>query len=189
MSERNRFKRAQMVKAHVAAFLKVARQQDAFDTIACEFERLSDILAKNGDLRRKLTGARVDPDDKTAAITAVCTELDFGELMQNFMKVMSDEDNLDLLPDVVRGILAETREEVVLAKVTTAYPLDDAQKARLKGVLSEKFNKRVQMKVEEDPKLIGGLRVQVNDTVIDGSVRNKLDRLKKELNDPSKWKF
>ena len=71
---------------------------------------------------------------------------------------------------------AEANKEV--AEVRSAIALTDDQKARLAAALGKATGKHVEVKVIIDPSVLGGLVAQVGDTVIDGSVRRRLDQLK-----------
>ena len=60
-------------------------------------------------------------------------------------------------------------------------PLDGDQEARLARALSQALGKRLEVKVIVDPSVMGGLVARVGDTVIDGSVRHRLDQLREVL--------
>jgi F-type H+-transporting ATPase subunit delta len=65
-----------------------------------------------------------------------------------------------------------------VAEVRSAVPLDADQRARLAEALQRATGKAVELKVVVDPTVMGGLVAQVGDTVIDGTVRHRLDQLK-----------
>ena len=71
---------------------------------------------------------------------------------------------------------AEGNREV--AEVRSAVDLTDDQKQRLAAALEAKTGKKVELKVIIDPTVLGGLVAQVGDTVIDGSVKTRLQQLK-----------
>jgi F-type H+-transporting ATPase subunit delta len=62
--------------------------------------------------------------------------------------------------------------------VRTASPLQKAQRSRLQRALSARTGKEVQIEVEVDPSLIGGVVARVGDLVFDGSLRTQLDQLR-----------
>jgi len=65
--------------------------------------------------------------------------------------------------------------------VTSAIPLEGDQEQRLTEALSKRFKRRVSVKVTVDPSIQGGIIVRTGDTVIDGSVRSRLEQLKNQL--------
>jgi len=85
-------------------------------------------------------------------------------------------DEYQRLVDNYRGI-----EGAEVAEVTTALPLDDEDKLRLAQRLTSLVGKPVVLKPKVDSSLIGGVIIRVGDKLIDGSIRNKLLALKREL--------
>ena len=87
------------------------------------------------------------------------------------------------LPAIIDRLVeraAQERQEVV-AEVRTAIPLDDERREKLAQALSKATGKKVSVKVVVDPSVLGGVVAQVGDTVIDGSVRRRLEQLKEVL--------
>jgi F-type H+-transporting ATPase subunit delta len=65
--------------------------------------------------------------------------------------------------------------------VKAAVPLTDDQVSRLVGSLSRIYDRQVSVHVEVEPELVGGIRVQVGDEVIDGSVAARLEALRRRM--------
>ena len=87
------------------------------------------------------------------------------------------------LPAIVDALVAMTAREAnkEVAEVRSAIALTDDQKARLAEALGQATGKQVEVKVIVDPSIKGGLVAQVGDTVIDGSVRRRLEQLRNAL--------
>ena len=79
--------------------------------------------------------------------------------------------------ELARGYRGES-----VAVVTSAVPLKEAETVALRAKLEKKLSKTVIMQFRVDPELIGGIRVEVDGRVIDGSIRNKLDEIKEVMN-------
>ena len=75
---------------------------------------------------------------------------------------------------------AEERHEAV-AEIRTAYPLDDTHIQALAESLGRATGKHVSVKVIIDPSVMGGVVARIGDTVIDGSIRHRLDQLRESL--------
>jgi F-type H+-transporting ATPase subunit delta len=96
--------------------------------------------------------------------------------MQNFVRVLIENGRLALAPEI-RDLFVELkneREGMVDAVVASAFPLDAAQTAALVADLERRFKRKVRPQVTVDKELIGGVRVQVGDEMIDSSVRGQL---------------
>ena len=70
---------------------------------------------------------------------------------------------------------------LVVATVTSAAPIAAEQLTRLQGGLAKSYGREVQLNLVIDPAIIGGLRVQIGDDVIDGTVSRKLSDLRLQL--------
>jgi len=163
------------------AFLKAVRAAGALDEAAIAVEELSDILLENPKLKHLLQSKQQPQALKADVLKEIGQKARLGGAIEGLVDALASNGDLALLPDVAKAVLKVTREEIVIARVTTARPLEPAQEKSLQERLQDKFNKRVTLKVKEDPELLGGLKVQVGDTVIDGSLRGRLDRLRDHL--------
>jgi len=85
-------------------------------------------------------------------------------------------DEYQRLVDTHRGI-----EGTVTAAITTAISLDNKDKLRIANRLTTIMGRPVVLKTNVDPNLIGGIIIKVGDKLIDGSIRNKLATLKREM--------
>ncbi|UUX96079.1 F0F1 ATP synthase subunit delta [Aquabacterium sp. J223] len=102
----------------------------------------------------------------------------------NLLAAVVDNDRLDALPEVARQFqaLINERTGVADAVVTSAFPIDDAQRAEIGQALERRFGRRLAIRsVEVDPELIGGIRVVVGDEVLDTSVKARLEQMKAAL--------
>ncbi|MEQ8952945.1 MAG: F0F1 ATP synthase subunit delta [Porticoccaceae bacterium] len=105
-------------------------------------------------------------------------ELDSG--MQNFVHNMADNKRVDLFGEISQlfDLMKANREQVLDVKLKTAFDLDDVQRDKLAGALSKHLNRKVALEVETDNSLIGGALIHAGDTLIDGSVKGRLGKLK-----------
>jgi F-type H+-transporting ATPase subunit delta len=87
------------------------------------------------------------------------------------------------LPAIVDRLVARasSAKNLEVAEVRSAVPLTDDQQTRLAAALANATGKQVNLKVVVDPSVLGGLVATVGDTVIDGSVRTRIDQLKSRL--------
>ncbi len=79
--------------------------------------------------------------------------------------------------ELARGYRGESE-----AVVTSAVPLKESEMVVLRQKLEKKLARRIVLRCETDPALIGGVRVEVDGRIIDGSLRNKLDEIKEVMN-------
>jgi len=131
-------------------------------------------VAANPDVRAAIGNPNLGSGELYGLITGACGDL--ATEAQNLLRILIDNDRLSLVPEI-RDLFEELkneREGVVDAVIASAYPLADGQLSSLVADLEQRFGRKVNPRVSVDPELIGGVRVQVEDEVIDGSVRGKL---------------
>ncbi|MGA2366988.1 MAG: ATP synthase F1 subunit delta [Dehalococcoidia bacterium] len=111
-----------------------------------------------------------------------------NELVLNlcYLLILKDKlKNVDQIADEYGALLDEQRG-IKHALVTTAVAIDDTEKQRIAGQLEKITGKKVSVKLQVNPSIVGGMVARIGDTLIDGSVRNKLDLLRRDLVEASK---
>ena len=100
-----------------------------------------------------------------------------------FLAILARRDRLDLVPEIAAAFqrLLNEHRGVVVAQVTTAVPIDERQRATIASRLGQRVGKTVMVETRVDPEILGGVIAQIGDNVIDGSVRGRLDRLRRAL--------
>ncbi|HWI81561.1 F0F1 ATP synthase subunit delta [Ramlibacter sp.] len=101
----------------------------------------------------------------------------------NFLRAVIENNRLAALPEIARQFraLKNSQSGSSDAVVYSAFPIAPAQLAEVSGVLERRFGRKLNVSVQEDPSLIGGIRVVVGDEVLDTSVRARLEQMKVAL--------
>ena len=107
----------------------------------------------------------------------------FDEAFMNFLEAVAHHDRFELLPEIAAQFehLRREAERRVHVQVTSAYPLESGERDALSARLQKRFGREVDLEVEVDDSLIGGVVIRAGDEVIDGSVRGRLEQLGKQL--------
>jgi F-type H+-transporting ATPase subunit delta len=168
--------------AYAEALFAVARAEGTLGDVEDELFRFSQTLQGNDELRDALTDARIP----AARRQQIVEDLLGGKASSTTVALVSmvvGTGRARELPSIIERLVemsaAEANKEV--AEVRSAVPLTDHQRDRLAKALEDATGKRVEIKVVVDPSVLGGIVAQVGDTVIDGSVRRRLDQLKNAL--------
>ena len=93
--------------------------------------------------------------------------------------------NAEQIADEYDSLLDEKRG-IKHAIVTTAVPVDDSEKHKISGQLEKITGKNVSIKLQVNPSILGGMVARIEDTLIDGSVRNRLELLRRNLVEATK---
>jgi F-type H+-transporting ATPase subunit delta len=170
-----------IARPYAEAAFRLARENDALPVWSEMLRFMAGVVA-DPQIAATLDNPRLGAGDKEALLLSVAGER-VGGLGRNFLRVLVEADRVTLLPDISRlfdGFKADA-EGVAKAIVDTAFPLDEVQTRELMAALERRFGKRIEFAVNVDRSLIGGVRIAVGDTVIDGSVRAKLDAMHVQL--------
>jgi F-type H+-transporting ATPase subunit delta len=165
--------------AYAEALFGVARAEGTLGEVEDELFRFSQTLQGSDELREALT----DPSIPASRRQQIVEDLLGGRASSTTIALVSmvvGTGRARQLPEIIKQLVdmsaAEANKEV--AEVRSAIPLTDEQRKRLAEALGNATGKQVEVKVVVDPSVLGGIVAQVGDTVIDGSVRSRLDQLK-----------
>ena len=105
------------------------------------------------------------------------------EEIYNFLMVLLDKDRILYLKEKLYEMekIHLKKNNTLLALIRSAVPLNDAERARLLEKLHKKYNKKIILKEEVDPSLIGGIFIKVGEDLIDGTIKGKLEKLKEAM--------
>ena len=163
----------------IVASAEAAGTLDALEDDLFRFER---VVAADSDLRDALSARGGDERVKSALVEALLAGRSSAETVRLIRQAASHARGRRfgrVLEDYLA--IAARRRQQRTATVTAAVPLDDAQRQRLAEVLSRIYNGPVQINVVLDPAVVGGIRVQVGDEVVDGTILRRLQDAERSL--------
>lgn len=104
---------------------------------------------------------------------------DFDEEGQNLIRLLVENGRLALLPEIAAQFEKLKAEQTgqLEASISSAFPLSDEQVKEMVGLLENRFGRKVTAQVSVDPDLIGGVKINAGDVVIDASVRGQLNNM------------
>jgi F-type H+-transporting ATPase subunit delta len=168
--------------AYAAALLEIAKAEGNLDTVEDELFRVARTVESNEALRSTLTDQAIPVDRRQRIVEALLDgkASPVTTALVSFVVGVGRSRNLPEIIDRLVARAAEERREAV-AEVRTAYPLDDDHRQKLADALSKATGKHVSLKVIVDPTVMGGVVATIGDTVIDGTIRHRLDQLRESL--------
>jgi len=172
-----------VARRYAKALLEIGEEQKNLDALVDEILRASEAYEASLELRNAVENPLVPRDAKVAILSELADRLGIGATARHTVLLLNDRRRMRVLPGVAQLLkeMTDVRRGVLRAVVTTAVPLGDAYYDRLRGQLEKMTGKRVVLDRREDPTLIGGVVARIGDTVIDGSLRARLQEMKSAL--------
>jgi F-type H+-transporting ATPase subunit delta len=170
------------IDAYAHAMLEIARTEERLPQVEDELFRFGRIIEGNDDLRMALANPGL-PADQRATIVDELLENRALQVSRALVSMVVGAGRGHDLPAIISRfveLVAESRQHEV-AEVRTAKPLSDAEVQKLAEALSRATDKNIEVKVIIDPTVMGGIVATIGDTVIDGTVRHRLEQLKESL--------
>jgi F-type H+-transporting ATPase subunit delta len=170
------------IDAYAAAMFNVAQAEGNIDTVEDELFRFGRALEGSDALKNTLTDDMVPAAKRQAVVEDLLGGKASATTTQLISFVVGSGRGKDL-PAIINKLVerAASSKSKAIAEVRSAIELTDDQKTRLAAALANATGKSVEVKVIIDPSVLGGLVAQIDDQVIDGSVRTRLDQLKAKL--------
>jgi len=139
-------------------------------------------VAANEQLRQFADAPKSSPAQVFDVISGVLKSA-LPEMGQNFLRTVIDNGRIAALPEIAAQfrVLKNAQEGTFDAIVYSAFELDASALADLSDVLEKRFGRKLQLQVQLQPELIGGVRVVVGDEVLDTSVKARLEQMKVAL--------
>lgn len=172
-----------IAKRYAQALFDIAEEENKYQEYYNELKRFSAILKQNGNLHDFFANPVFDRDEKKAVIGEVLKRTNVSATTSNFLKLLVDKGRISHIGEIeesyeqlMDGILKKAR-----VSVKTAYPLNGEITSELKKALEGITGKEVEMEIEEDSSLMGGIVVKIGDTLYDGSIKSQLNNIRELL--------
>ncbi|MDQ3940807.1 MAG: ATP synthase F1 subunit delta [Actinomycetota bacterium] len=172
----------ELIRGYAEALFRVVRAEGELDRVEDELYRFGKVLEENHELKQALSDRSIDRTQRTK----ILDELLGDKVSQHTLALLSmvvEQGRGRQLPEILEQLsdLAAAARDAVVAEVRSAIPLDDAQRGALADALSKATGKKVEVKVLVDPTVIGGIVATVGDTVIDGTIKHRLELLRDQV--------
>jgi F-type H+-transporting ATPase subunit delta len=170
------------IEGYARALFEIARAEGTLDEVEDELFRFARSYESSDELRNTLSDEQIPAAMRQAIVEDLLGGKATSTTTQLVSMVVGSGRGRDL-PAIVDRLVARasSAKNLEVAEVRTAVALTADQQTRLAAALANATGKQVNLKVVVDPSVLGGLVATVGDTVIDGSVRTRIDQLKSRL--------
>lgn len=167
---------------YAKALLGAADEAGKTANVLDEFRSLlEDVIEVRNDLRHAITGAILNEEERLAVLEKAF-QGKMEPVLLTFLKVVTKHERQDSLHEIYAAAVKLNNERLGLVEVTatTAETLPKELADSLTQRLHKQLGRQVVLRSKVDPEVIGGLVLQVGDTVFDGSVANRLKQLRQQ---------
>ncbi len=156
---------------------------DRLEPIIAEFRMVSELFRAYPDLSQVLNHILLSEEEKHKILNKVLETCSVSQEMSSFLMALVNRGHVDWLEDIFESVqaLIDKDNNKVLAEVKAAIKLTEVQREKLQQRLEFMTGKQVELSVEYDPSIIGGIVAQVGDRIFDSSVQNRLAMLKDKM--------
>ncbi len=171
-----------VAKRYAVALFNAAVGQDIADQVQDDLSSFTTLLETNPSFRGYLESPQILTEHKKQLVVDALGDRTAG-LFIKFLLLLIDKKRLQHTEEIADAYrqLFEQLQGVLEAKIITAVELDAELEQKTLEKLEKETGKTIRLKKTVDPDIIGGMIVVVDDDIIDGSIRHKLDKMKKSL--------
>lgn len=171
----------EIAQVYARSLFDVASEQDNVEVVREQLGQLADALDENQDLRLFCFSPYFSSEEKKRGLQAAISDVD--PAVERFLMLLVENERLPLIGRIRREYdrLCDQAEDLLAVTVTSAVALDPAVISRLVEQISEQTGSRVELTEEVDPSIVGGVVLRVGNSILDASIRNRLENLRTEV--------
>ena len=174
---------SKIARRYARALADLCQEEGNHAALAKQLSEFAAFFESSEELQQAMRSPVIPQEDKGAILDAVATKAMLADSSRQFLSTLLNAGRIMDLSDVAAafaGLLDEV-EGRLQADVTSAIALEDGDLTRIQTSLERLTGKKVQVSGSVDASLIGGMKIQMGNTVMDASVRTRLERMRDQL--------
>jgi F-type H+-transporting ATPase subunit delta len=173
---------SRIAKRYAKALFELAQEENALNQVSKDFELIRDLLKNSKDFHQFTKNPLISIIERKKILDKIFLEK-ISETSNNFLKMISQKKRLDYLDEITARYFDFVKADagVVEGELFAVVELKSSQIKKIKENMERLTGKEVILNEIIDPNILGGFIVKVGDLVIDNSIRNQLERLRKQL--------
>ena len=172
-----------IARRYAQALFEIGQETHSLESMVDQTRTLAQAYADNTELRAVIDSPLVLETQREAVLGELGARLGLSDSVCNTARLLSRRRRMSLLPLVAEALshMSDAAAGVIRASVVSAQPLSDDYVSRMQQQLERMSGSKVIVDCQVDPSLIGGVTTRLGDTLIDGSVRSRLQQLRDHL--------
>ena len=171
------------VSRYSLALYELAKESNVLDEIEKHSFSIIKLISSSEEFNSLIKDPTNQKEDQLNAILKISENYKLNNLLTKFLSFLTIKRRLFFVEKILKNfikICSKKRGEIV-AKLTAAKELNDNEVNKIKEELAKNFSSKIKLQYKFDPSLIGGLIIQVGSTMIDTSIKNKLQQLENKM--------
>jgi F-type H+-transporting ATPase subunit delta len=171
----------EIAEVYARALFEAAKERDALDRVHDELGQFADALNAELNLQVFLFSPYFSSEEKKEGVRRIVSDAD--ERFLNFLELLAERHRMPAIFRVRRTFDSMWAEEnrLLPVTVTSAVELDEGLVRSIGDRIAEQTGRQVELSSKVDPDVLGGLKVRVGNMVLDATVRNRLEQLRKQV--------
>ena len=171
----------EIAAVYARSLFEVAKEQDKVDLVREQLGEFADVLQANRELQVFFFSPYFSTPEKEEGLDRTVTDAD--PVVQNFLKLLIENHRMPVVFRVRRNFdkLWEQENRLLPVEVTSAVELDEGTVRQIGDRIAEQTGRRVDLSSRVEPDILGGIVVRVGNSVLDASVRNRLESLRRQV--------
>jgi len=171
-----------VIKKYAQGLYKVALKEENVTQISVRLHSIKNILKSVPELNQLFITRRVQIEDKMVMLKNILGDKISGIVMA-LMVLLMENGHMILFGEVVKRFdyLKDKDSEIIKVQITSSSRLSDDEVQRISLNIENKIQKKVDVTMETDTSIVGGIKLRVGNTLIDGSVSNRLQKMRDTL--------
>jgi F-type H+-transporting ATPase subunit delta len=171
----------EIAAVYARSLFEVAKDQDKLDLVRDQLGAFADALSETRDLQVFFFSPYFSTAEKEDGLDRVVSDAD--PVIQNFLKLLIEKHRMPVVFRIRANYdaLWEDENKLLPVQITSAVELDKQIVSQLGDRIAEQTDRKVDISSSVDPDILGGIVVQVGNSVLDASVRNRLEQLRRQV--------
>jgi F-type H+-transporting ATPase subunit delta len=171
----------EIARVYARSLFEVAKEHDKLDVVREQLAEVADAVAEQRDLQVFFFSPYFSTDEKVSGLDRILEDAD--ETVLNFLSLLIEKHRMPALIRIRREFEGLWKEEnrLLTVQVTSAIQLDESTVRQIGDAIGKQTGRRIELTSEVDPGILGGIVLRVGNSILDASIRNRLEKLRKQV--------
>jgi ATP synthase F1 delta subunit len=171
----------EIAQVYARSLFEVAQEHDKLDEVRDQIGQFADALGESRELQTFFFSPYFSTEEKKKGLDTALDGAD--ETVENFLALLIENHRMPALFRVRRELDAMWQDvnRLLPVQITSAVDLDDAVTSQIGDEIGRQTGRKIELTSTVDPDVLGGLVVRVGNSILDASVRTRLERLRKQV--------